>query len=93
MMRGERCTLWHGRHTKEARTSQGAQSRLFRVSHHYHAGCLVPQGNGISLMVDSSSFLSVSSSSSLDVSDEQEEEADEEDESESVHRLVAFGWP
>ena len=23
MMRGERCTLWHGRHTKEACTSRG----------------------------------------------------------------------
>ena len=52
MMRGERCTLWHGRHTKEAHTLRVAQSRKvpfqsFRISHYYHAGCPVPQGNGI----------------------------------------------
>ena len=52
MMRGERCTLWHDCHTQEAHTLRGAQFRKvpfrsFRISHCYHVGCPVPQGNGI----------------------------------------------
>ena len=43
MMRGERRTLWHGRHTKEACTLRGAQTRKvpfrpFRVLNRYHVG-------------------------------------------------------